>query len=255
MRLPRRLRHGEEATLVEHLDELRSRIVIALLSIAVTFGIAYAFRVSIIHWLEQPLPVKRRHLITLSPAEPFLTSFTVAFYAGCLGALPIIFWQVWAFLAPAFEEASQRLMRLLVSFAAALATLGVVFGRYVVLPAAIPFLTNFDANLYTIRIRARDYIGFASLALLATAVVFEVPIFVLGLTRLRIITTEKLRRNRRIGFAIMAVVAVALPGVDPLTTTLEMIPLMLLFESSIWLSILFDRRRGARATRAAAANE
>lgn len=255
MRLPRRLRHGEEATLVEHLDELRSRIVVSLLALAVTFAVAYAFRANIIHWLEQPLPVKRRHLITLSPAEPFLTSFTVALYAGFLGALPIIFWQVWAFLAPAFEEASQRLMRLLVAFAAALATLGVVFGRYVVLPAAIPFLTNFDSSLYDIQIRARDYIGFASLALLATAVTFEVPIFVLALTRLRIITTERLRRNRRVGYAIMAVVAVALPGVDPLTTTLEMIPLMLLFESSIWLSIIFDRRLGARATRAAAANE
>ena len=65
----------------------------------------------------------------------------------------------------------------------------------------------------------------------------------LGLTRLRIITTDRLRRNRRIGYAAMAGIAVALPGVDPITTTLEMIPLMILFESSIWLSVLFDRRR------------
>lgn len=255
MRLPRRLRHGEEATLVEHLDELRSRIVISLLSIAVMFAFAYAFRAHVIHWLEQPLPPKRRHLITLSPAEPFMTSFTVSFYAGMLGALPIIFWQAWSFFAPALTESSQRLVSGLVAFAAALAGLGVAFGRYVVLPAAIPFLTNYDSSLYDIQIRAKDYIGFASLALLATTVVFEVPIFVLGLTRLRIITTERLRRNRRMGFAIMAVIAVALPGVDPLTTTLEMIPLMLLFESSIWLSIFFDRRSARASSQAATVSE
>jgi len=119
----------------------------------------------------------------------------------------------------------------------------VVFGRYVVMPAAIPFLTNYDSDLYNIQLRARDYISFASLCILATAIVFEVPVFMLGLTRLRIITTAKLRRNRRIGYAAMAGIAVALPGVDPITTTLEMIPLMILFESSIWLSVLFDRRR------------
>jgi sec-independent protein translocase protein TatC len=255
VRLPRRLRHGEEATLVEHLDELRSRIVVCLLAIAVTFGLAYAFRAQIIHWLEQPLPVERRKLITLSPAEPFLTSFTVSFYAGLLGALPIIFWQAWAFFAPALEETSQRLVSGLVAFAAALAGIGVVFGRYVVLPAAMPFLTNYDSNLYDIQIRAKDYIGFASLALLATTVVFEVPIFVLGLTRLRIVTTERLRRNRRIGYATMAVIAVALPGVDPLTTTLEMIPLMVLFESSIWLSIFFDRRSARSRAQTATVGE
>jgi sec-independent protein translocase protein TatC len=255
MRLPRRLGHGEEASLVEHLDELRSRIVVSLLALAVTFAIAYAFRATIIHWLEQPLPPDRRHLITLSPAEPFITSFTVALYAAFLGALPIIFWQVWAFLAPAFTPIAQRLVTALVGFAAILCAGGILFGRYVVMPAAIPFLTNYDQNLYDIELRARDYIGFASLCLLATAVVFELPVFILGLTRLRILSTDKLRKNRKIGYAAMAVLAVALPGVDPITTTLEMIPLMLLFESSIWISLLFDRRSAVAARRAAAAAE
>jgi sec-independent protein translocase protein TatC len=251
MRPPRRLRHGEEATLVEHLDELRSRIVISLLALAACFAVAYVFRDDVIRWLEQPLPPDRRDLMTFGVAEPFLTSFTVSLYAAFLGALPIVFWQVWAFLAPAFDPAAQRLVRGLVGFAAALAAGGVAFGRYVVMPAAIPFLTNYDDALYDINIRAKDYISFASLTLLATAVVFEVPIFVLGLTRLRIVSTAKLRRNRRVGYAIMAVVAVALPGVDPLKTTLEMIPLMLLFESAIWLSILFDRRSARAASLAA----
>jgi len=246
VRLPRRLAHGEEASLVEHLDELRSRIVVSLVALIVAAAVAYAFRASIIHWLEQPLPPKHRdNLLTFSVAEPFITSFMVAIYAGFLFALPIIFWQAWAFLAPAFSQAAQRMVTGLVGFAALLAGLGIVFGRYVVMPAAIPFLTNYDSDLYNIQLRARDYISFASLCILATAIVFEVPVFMLGLTRLRIITTAKLRKNRRIGYAAMAGIAVALPGVDPITTTLEMIPLMILFESSIWLSVLFDRRRDA----------
>jgi sec-independent protein translocase protein TatC len=243
MRLPRRLRHGEEASLVEHLDELRTRLVLCLVTLVITAGIAYAFRTSIINWLEEPLPPdKRGHLITLSVAEPFMTSFMVAVYAGFLFAIPVIFWQIWAFLAPAFETVTQKVVSGLVGFAGVLLAGGILFGRYVVMPAAIPFLTNYDSNLYNIQLRAKDYISFAALCILATGIVFEVPVFMLGLTRTRIITTAKLRANRKIGYASMAILAVALPGVDPLTTTLEMIPLMLLFESSIWLSLLFDRR-------------
>jgi sec-independent protein translocase protein TatC len=243
LRLPRRLRHGEEASLVDHLDELRTRLVVCILALVDASAVAYAFRAEIIHWLEEPLPPKHRQLVTLSPAEPFITSFMVALYAGFIGAIPIIFWQIWAFLAPAFQETTQKVVTSLVGFAAILAALGVVFGRYVVMPAAIPFLTNYDSDLYTVMLRARDYISFASLCILATAVVFEVPVFMLGLTRTRIVSTAKLRSNRKIGYAAMAIIAVALPGVDPITTTLEMIPLFILFESSIWLSLLFDRRR------------
>jgi sec-independent protein translocase protein TatC len=256
MRLPRRLSHGEEASLVEHLDELRSRLVVCLLVLTVTIAVSYAFRATIIHWLEQPLPAsKRDNLITLSVAEPFITSFMISIYAGFVLAIPIIFWQVWAFLAPAFTNAAQRMVTGLVGFAALLAAGGVLFGRYVVMPAAIPFLTNYDSDLYNIQLRARDYLSFASLCLLATALVFEVPVFMLGLTRLKILTTAKLRKNRKIGYAAMAILAVALPGVDPITTTLEMIPLMILFESSIWLSYLFDRRSARASSQAAAASE
>jgi sec-independent protein translocase protein TatC len=245
LRLPRRLGHGEEASLVEHLDELRARLVICIVALVVAAAVAYAFRDNIITWLEQPLPARHRgNLLTFSVAEPFITSMMVAIYAGFLFALPVIFWQIWAFLAPAFSPVAQRLVTGLVGFAGGLAALGIVFGRYVVMPAAIPFLTNYDSNLYNIQLRARDYITFASLCILATAIVFEVPVFMLGLTRLRIISTERLRKNRRIGYAAMAVLAVALPGVDPVTTTLEMIPLMILFEASIWLSVVFDRRSG-----------
>jgi sec-independent protein translocase protein TatC len=119
---------------------------------------------------------------------------------------------------------------------------GLAFGYYLALPAAVHFLTNFDESLYDIQIRARDYISFSLLVMAATAVVFELPVFVLALVRLGILTTAKLRRNRRLGYVIVAAVAVALPGVDPVTTTLEAVPLLILYEGSIWLSVLFERR-------------
>lgn len=242
MQLPRRLRHGEEATLIEHLGELRSRLVISLLALAAAFAVTYAFHGRLLEWLNRPLPQHLRKPVTFGVAEPFITSVLVSLYAAFLIALPIIFWQIWAFLAPAFEERHQRLMTALVAFATALGIGGVAFGYWVALPAAVHFLTTYDTSHYTILIRARDYYSFASLVLLAVAVVFEVPIFVLALVRLRILSAAKLRRNWRIGVIVMAAIAVALPGVDPVTTVLEMIPLIALYGLSVALASVLEPR-------------
>jgi sec-independent protein translocase protein TatC len=244
MRIPRRLGHREEATLVEHLDELRSRIIVSLTVLIVTTAVTYAFHHRLIVWLERPLPPERRHLLTLSPAEPFLTSFKVSLMAGVGLALPVILWQVWSFLAPAFEEHSQRMVAVFVVFASALLVVGVGFGYFLVLPQALHFLTHYDEKLYTIQIRAKDYFSFALAVLAAVGVVFELPIFVLALVRLGILTTRTLRRNRRLGYFIVAVIAVLLPGVDPVTTTFEGLPLVALYEGSIWLAVLMERRWG-----------
>jgi sec-independent protein translocase protein TatC len=242
MRIPRRLRYGEEATLVEHLDELRNRLIVSLLSLAVTTGVAFAFHHRIVHWLEGPLPEDRRQLITFGVAEPFLTSFKISIIVGLGVALPVLLWQLWSFLAPALEEGSQRIVAVFVLFATVLLVAGVAFGYYVVLPKALHFLTHYDDSLYNIQIRARDYFSFTLLVLAGVGVVFELPIFVLALVRLGILSTGQLRRNRRLGYFIVAVVAVVLPGVDPVTTALEAIPLVVLYEASIWLSVLLERR-------------
>jgi sec-independent protein translocase protein TatC len=251
--LPKRLGYGEEATLVEHLGELRGRLLIAIGAVLAGFCVAYAFHGHLVSWLEETLPPERRRLVTFSVAEPFMTSMWVSLYAGFVVALPVVLWQVWAFLAPAFDLRTQRIVAGLVAFATALAALGLVFGRYVALPAAVHFLTSYDDELYNIQIRARDFISFATMVLAAVTVVFELPVFILALVRIGLLSSAKLRRNRRIGYAAMAVLAVALPGVDPITTALEMIPLFLLYEMSIWLSVLLDQRASAQEADTASA--
>ncbi len=241
-RLPRRLTHGEEATLVEHLGELRARLVISLLALAVAFTVAFIFHANLIHWLNEPLPAVRRHPVTFGVSEPFVTSVMVSLYAGFLLALPVILWQVWSFFAPAMQESTQRVVGVFVLFATVLLAAGIAFAYWIALPAAVHFLTNYDSNLYNIQIRARDYYSFASLVLLALGVVFELPIFILALVRLRIVTAAKLRRGWRIGIVAVAALAVLLPGIDPVTTMAEMGPLLALYFLSIALAGVFERR-------------
>jgi sec-independent protein translocase protein TatC len=242
MRLPRRLENGQTAELVDHLGELRARILVSLLAICVGFVVAYVFHDQLIHWLNQPLPEARRRPVTLGVAEPFLTSIRVSLYAAIALAFPIVLWQAWAFLAPALDPRAARALAAFTGVAACLLAAGVAFGYVVALPAAVGFLTEYDSHLYDIQVRAGDYYTFATTVLLAVGLVFELPVFLLGLVRLGITSSRALRRNRRIGYVAVAALAVALPGVDPVTTLLEMGPLFALYESSIWLAAAFERR-------------
>ena len=245
LRLPRRLGHGEEATLVEHLEELRQRLFVCIGGVLAGFVVAYVFHRHLIDLLEHALPRNHRHLTTLTIGEPFMTSLWVSLYAGFLVALPVIIWQAWSFFLPAFDAAHERMLRVFVLISTLLLVVGVAFGYYLALPAAAHFLTNYDNSQYTVLIRARDYIGFAAKVLVAMAVVFELPLFVVGLTRIGIVSTRQLQRSRRVGYFIVCCVGVLLPGVDPVTTIIETIPLLVLYEASIWASVLLDRRAAA----------
>lgn len=240
-RLPRRLAHGEEATIVEHLGELRTRLVISLLAIVPAFAVAFAFHTRIIDWLASPLPNDKR-LVTFGVTEPFTTSVKVSILVAIAVTLPILLYQLWAFMAPAIEEHTQRIVSTFVVFATVLFSSGIAFSYYVVLPRALGFLTNFDDQLYDIQIRASYYYSFVALTLLASGLAFQMPIFVLALVRLRVLTAAKLRGNRRVGYVVMIVFAILLPTVDPVSLALEVAPLLILFELSIWLSTMMEKR-------------
>jgi sec-independent protein translocase protein TatC len=239
--LPRRLEHGEEASVVDHLGELRSRIFFCLFAIIATTTFTYVFNNRIIDWLERPLP-KGTKVVAFNVTEPFLTTFWIALWAGLLLALPIVMWQVWGFFAPAFDKQMQRKMVGFALFAAVLMAAGIAFGYFIVLDPAVHFLTTYNSGQFDFRPRAESYFSFVTMVMVATAIVFELPVFILALARTGILPADRLRKNRRLGYVIVAAVAVALPGVDPVTTTLEMIPMLILFEGSIWLAVFFDRR-------------
>ena len=247
-RLPRRLGHGEEATLVEHLEELRWRLFIVIGALALGTIVAFAFHGHILDWLNHPLPAERRKPLTLGVAEPFTVSLTVSVYAGFLLSLPVTLWQLWSFFAPAFDPSHERRVLGLVAFATVLGGSGLAFGYWILLPRAVHWLTNYDQQHFTILIQAKAYYGFTSTVLLGIVVVFELPLVLLGLVYLGVITSAQLRKNRRIGYFIVAVVALGLPGPDPVTTGLELLPMWALFEGSIWLAVLFERRQPAPET-------
>ena len=239
--LPRRLSHGEEATLVEHLEEFRSRLIVALFAIIPIFIVTFVFHERIMEWLTGPLPNDKK-LVTLGVTEPFTTSVKVSFIAAIAIALPILLWQAWAFLAPAVEPHFERVILVFVLLAMTLFVCGVLFMYYIVLPRALDFLTSYDDNIYDIQIRASYYYSFAAMTLLAGGLAFLMPIFVLGLVRLRVLTSSQLRSNRSTAFVVLLVFAILLPTVDPVSLAFEVIPLVLLFELSIWLSVFLERR-------------
>ena len=239
--LPRRLSHGEEATLVEHLDEFRSRLIIALFAIIPIFIVTFVFHERIMEWLTGPLP-NDKQLVTLGVTEPFTTSVKVSFIAAIAIALPILLWQAWAFLAPAVEPHFERVLLVFVLLAMGLFVCGVLFMYYIVLPRALDFLTSYDDNIYDIQIRASYYYSFAAMTLLAGGLAFLMPIFVLALVRLRVLTSDRLRKNRRIAYVLLLVFAILLPTVDPVSLLFETVPLLVLYEMSVWLSVLMERR-------------
>jgi sec-independent protein translocase protein TatC len=242
-RLPRRLGHGEEATLAEHLEELRQRIFVVIGALAVAAIVAFVFHARLFDWLNRPLPAGHRKLLATGVAEPFTVSITVSLYAALVISSPIILWQVWAFFAPAFDRSAERKVLLLAVFAGALAAAGLAFGYWILLPRAIHFLTNYDSKHFVHLIRASTYYSFVVTILLGIVVVFQLPLVVLGLVGIGVLSSRTLRKNRRIGYFLTAAVALALPGPDLVTTFLELLPMWVLFEGSIWLAVLFERRQ------------
>jgi sec-independent protein translocase protein TatC len=249
--LPRRLGHAEEATLGEHLEELRGRLFVMLGAIAVGTIVAFVFHNHVLDWLNRPLPLDHRRPVTLGVAEPFTITLTVSIYAGFVLALPVVLWQVWLFFAPAVDPTWERKVLALSACAVLLGAAGVAFGYWILLPRAVHYLTNYDNEHFRPLIRASSYYSFVVTVLVGVVLVFQTPLVVVGLVTLGVLSSRTLRKQRRMGYLITAAIALALPGPDPVTTFLELLPMWILFEGSIWLAVLVERRQ-ARAAPASA---
>ena len=313
--------HDDRLSLVEHLDELRTRLIICLVVFLGCFGLAFWQNAMVLDVMNRPLektafakgsedPFERaatfsaaqkklylqqaalsralagerrlslrtremleqfaaasqaaaaaaptasaRRPVTLGVGEPFTATFKVAMYAGLLLALPLLLYQAYAFILPAFSPREKQVAVPLLLMVPFLFVAGVVFAYFLVLPPAINFLQNFNDDSFDILLQARDFYSFSLLVLMAMGVLFQIPVGILAATRLGVVTPKQLRKGRRYAFVLIAVVAALLPGQDPVTMMILMAPLVVLYEGSILLASLLDRRasRAAREEEAAMA--
>ena len=237
--------HEDRLTVVEHLDELRTRIIVCFVVLAVAFGLCFWQNELLLEIASKPLPSGHEKLLTFGIAEPFTITVTVAAYGALILSLPIVLYQVYAYVLPAFSERERRVALPILQLATILFGAGVVFAYFVVMPPAVNFLLNFNDTQFNVQVRARDYYSFFATTMLAGGIVFELPLAILAVTRLGIVSPEQLSKNRRYAYLIIAIVAAALPGVDPISMLIEMIPLLVLFELSILIARAFGTPKAA----------
>ena len=181
--------------------------------------------------------------------EPFLQTLKVSAYAGLLLALPLLLYQLYAFVLPAFSPREKQVALPAMLAVPFLFIGGVVFGYYTVVPRAIYFLQNFNNDAFDVLVQAQPYYKFVLMLLIAMGLLFQIPIGIIAVTRVGIVTTSQLAHNRRYAILVIAVLAMFLPGQDPITMTMMMAPMYVLFEASILFSWLLDRRAGRAAAK------
>jgi len=238
---PRRARPDDRLHVTEHLDELRRRLIISALALVVAFGGMYAVHGRLIAFLVWPLPDHHQRLITLSPTEPFFITLKVVFWAAVLVALPVWLYQAYAFVIPAVSDQPRRVMLAVVTGLAGLFMAGVAFGYLVVLPVALNFLIGFGGDTFDTQLRAGEYFGFATSMLLASGILFEVPVAMAALARMGIASATIYRRQWRIAIVAIAAIAAVLPGGDPFSMMLLMIPQVVLYVVGIALAARFGQ--------------
>jgi len=237
----RRASRDEELSVVDHLDELRNRLIVAVLALVVAFAAAYAFHEQLIAFLEEPLPQRFQDtgLITLSPTEPFFTTLKVCFWAAIIAAVPIWLYQLYAFVIPAVQDQSRRRMLAIVAGASSLFVAGVAFGYWVVLPVALDFLLNFGGDTFQTQVRAGEYFSFVTTLMFASGLMFEVPVAMVALARIGVATADLYIKQWRIALVAIAALAAILPGGDPFSMLLLMAPQILLYGLGILLAKRF----------------
>lgn len=306
--------HDAQLSVVDHLDELRSRLIVSLVAVAVAFGLCFWQNQEILRLVNQPLahntqqqvraghgplgatysvqlsardvaqqlgivvgalraepqsPASQSSLthvqerlgqditrlsaapqgdrpVTLGIGEPFTATLTVTLVFALILALPVVLLQAYGFFMPAFEPHVRRRM-LPVTFAIpALFAAGVAFGYAVVLPASLHFFQNFNSGEFNLLVQANQYYKFAATVLLAMGLLFQVPVAIIAVTRAGLVTPRQLRRNRRWAVLACCLVAAVLPG-DAITMLLETLPLYGLFELSVLIAAVGERRAHRRA--------
>ena len=227
-----------EATLLEHLAELRRRILICLGAVLLTGIFSYLSINKILDFLARPVP----RLFFVKPTEAFLTQIKLSLFCGLFFASPVILYQVWQFISPGLVKSERRYALWLVPASLFLFLGGVAFGFFMVLPVGIRFLLGLGSEKLQPLISVNSYISFVGLLLLGFGLVFQLPLVIIFLTKLGLITPKWLASHRRYAILIIFIVAAALtPGPDIFSQFLMAIPLLILYEVSLWLSRLIKK--------------
>ncbi len=244
-----------ELSLIEHLAELRTRLVVSAIAVAITTTAAFLFATQIIKILLVPatcmfIPVfvcgEPRHLIALSPTENFTTYFRVSLFAGIAFAMPVIIYEIYAYIDPALYPKERRFVRFMGIPVIFLFVLGMAFCYFVLLPNSINFLINFGSEVIDNQLRASDYLSFVTTYILGVGVVFEVPVIIYALVRVRVLKRSWLTRQRRYIFLLAFIIgAVITPTPDPFNQTLVALPMYLLFELGLLLARFAGEPRAA----------
>ena len=230
----------KQMSLVEHLDELRRRILVSVAAVIVCSVLAF-WKVQVILSMLLFPPVDQ--LAFFSPTEAFMEYCKLAFFAGLFLASPVVLYQLWAFISAGLNEKERRTVFYALPFSVTLFLAGVVFAYRFVLPWALKFLINFPGPNILPILSMSKYLSFVIMMLLAFGIVFEMPVAVMILTKLGIVTPSFLSRNRK--FAIVAIfiaAAVITPTPDAVNQCLMAVPMLFLYEISIWVSKLVYKK-------------
>lgn len=233
--------HREEKKmgLLDHLEELRKRIIYSIIAVLVCAIIGYILSPYVIKFLTRPV----KSLVFLSPTEAFITKLKVSLICGLFIALPVIFYHFWMFVKPALYAHERKYLILAVFFSSFFFFSGAVFANFVVLPVGLRFLLSFQSDKLHATLSIANYIAFITKILLAFGIIFQLPVVSFFLTKMRIMKPQFLRKSRRIAVVLIFITAALLTPPDVFTQLLMAVPLILLFEISIWVSVFAARKK------------
>lgn len=227
----------KELTLVEHLEELRRRIVVSLILVAVISVFAFPFTSRVLTILKAPSSGMIEKLVFFNPAEAFLIHIKISFFTGLVISIPVILYQLWAFISPAIEYKTKRNGLLFLFSSVGAFALGVSFGFFVLLPTALKFLLEFAGGALEPLISVSSYMSFVLGLTLGCGLVFEMPVLSFLLSKLGIINHRFLRKVWKYAVLIIFIIAaIVTPTPDVFNMTILALPMLILYEVSIWVS-------------------
>jgi sec-independent protein translocase protein TatC len=226
-----------------HIADLRKRLVISSLTVIAMFFVCFSFYQPILDWMMVPaeaaLP-KNSQMVAVEIQETFFTALKVSFFAGFVASLPVIFWQLWLFLAPGLYDHEKKLVIPFVFFATLMFLSGASFAYYIVVPIGFEFLIAFGSNVVTVLPSIGAYVGFFTKLLIGFGISFELPVITFFLAKIGLVDDRMLKDFFRYAIVLIFIIAALLTPPDVVSQLLMAAPLTLLYGISIYIAKVFN---------------